>query len=216
MSKLRTLLLDDHQIFLDGLSQLLNQLKTVDVIYKTSDPIKALQLIKMGNIELVITDLSMPIMDGNSFISELKKEAPTCKILVLSMHMDVPTIRKTIYQEVDGYLFKDSDFNQLSDAVMALMNNKKFFDTRVSQALISSLNEPSVAVPEERLIDSLTEREREILVLLSQEMTQLEIADRLNLSMSTVVYHKRKLMSLFDVKSTAGLIRFATQNGLAN
>ena len=213
---MRTLLLDDHQIFLDGLSQLLSQLETVEVVYKTSDPVKALQLVKMGGVELVITDLSMPIMDGNSFISELKNTAASCKILVLSMHMDVPTIRKTIYQEVDGYLFKDSDFNQLSDAVTALRSNKKFFDTRVSQALISSLNEPSVAVPEERLIDSLTSREREILVLLSQEMTQLEIADRLHLSMSTVVYHKRKLMSLFEVKSTAGLIRLATQNGLTD
>lgn len=214
---MRTLLLDDHQIFLDGLSQLLSQLETVEVVYKTSDPVKALQLVKMGGVELVITDLSMPIMDGNSFISELKKGATSCKILVLSMHMDVPTIRKTIYQEVDGYLFKDSDFNQLSDAVKALQSNKKFFDTRVSQALISSLNEePSTTVTEERLMDSLTDREREILVLLSQEMTQLEIADRLNLSMSTVVYHKRKLMSLFEVKSTAGLIRLATQNGLTD
>lgn len=214
---MRTLLLDDHQIFLDGLSQLLSQLETVEVVYKTSDPVKALQLVKMDGVELVITDLSMPIMDGNSFISELKKGATSCKILVLSMHMDVPTIRKTIYQEVDGYLFKDSDFNQLSDAVKALQSNKKFFDTRVSQALISSLNEePSTTVTEERLMDSLTDREREILVLLSQEMTQLEIADRLNLSMSTVVYHKRKLMSLFEVKSTAGLIRLATQNGLTD
>lgn len=209
---MRTLLLDDHSIFLDGLEQLLSTILNVNVIGKTSNPHHALDLVKNEKVDLVITDLSMPLMDGNTFIDHIKNEFPEIKILVLSMHMDAATVKKTISQNIDAYLFKDSDFQQMKEAIDMISVDKKYFDTRVSHLLMSDNSDQLYG--KSNILNQLTDREVDVLKLLAKEYTQNEIAEELFISPSTVVYHKRKLMAQLNLKNANGLIRFAVENGL--
>jgi two-component system, NarL family, nitrate/nitrite response regulator NarL len=210
---MKTLLLDDHAIFLDGLNQLLSNISRIQVVHKTADPFEALQVLIEKEIQLVVTDLSMPIMDGNTFIEKVKNTNSVVKILVLSMHMDSATVKKTIAQNIDGYIFKDSDFQQMSEAINSITSGKKYFDKRVSHLLLAE--ESNEVKNKLEVLEQLTDREIDVLKLLAKEHTQNEIAEKLFISASTVVYHKRKLMVQLNLKNANGLIRFAVENGLA-
>jgi DNA-binding NarL/FixJ family response regulator len=212
MSKIRLTIIDDHLIFLDGLKQLLLKIPSVADVTSFTNSNEALLFLSNNHNDIVITDLSMPEIDGKELIAKVKEGNPDAKIIVLSMHMDPPTVHETISLGIFGYFFKDSSFAQLTEAVETVASGKKIFDPRVSY-LLETKKQP-IQNEKKPLIEELSEREIAILRLISKEYTQLEIAEKLHISASTVVYYKRKLMSQFNLKNANGLIRLAFENGI--
>lgn len=212
---MKLILVDDHKIVLDGLYPLLRQIDGIDVLEMFTSARKAIKYIESSNgVDLIITDLSMPDFSGIQLIQFVKQHYPRIKIVVLSMHDDQQTVLQTIHQNVDGYLFKDSSFEEIAIAIENVRKDKKYFDSKVSAILTDKLTKKTILTDSNETIGhKFTPREIEILSLLSQGLTQNEIADKLFISPNTVVYHKRKLMSMLGVKNNSGLVKFALVNG---
>ncbi|MDG2331481.1 MAG: response regulator transcription factor [Flavobacteriales bacterium] len=211
---IKILIVDDHTMFLNGLASLLKKEKDIELIGTAETGLLAIQFIKEHNIDVVISDLSMPGMSGQELLQKIQLNYPDVKFIALSMHYDGKTISEIIKIGARGYLPKDADKKELLEAIRGVATGDTYFGDRAKRAVLNDL----IPVKEQQKMESfaaqLTDREKEILVLIAEENTQEEIAEKLFISSSTVVYHKRKLMAMLEVKGTAGLVRKAGEMGL--
>ena len=211
---IKILIVDDHTMFLNGLASLLKKEKDIELIGTAETGHLAIQFIKEHNIDVVISDLSMPGMSGQELLQKIQLNYPDVKFIALSMHYDGKTISEIIKIGARGYLPKDADKKELLEAIRGVATGDTYFGDRAKRAVLKDL----IPVKEQQKMESfaaqLTDREKEILVLIAEENTQEEIAEKLFISSSTVVYHKRKLMAMLEVKGTAGLVRKAGEMGL--
>lgn len=211
---IKILIVDDHTMFLNGLASLLKKEKDIELIGTAETGLLAIQFIKEHNIDVVISDLSMPGMSGQELLQKIQLNYPDVKFIALSMHYDGKTISEIIKIGARGYLPKDADKKELLEAIRGVATGDTYFGDRAKRAVLKDL----IPVKEQQKMESfaaqLTDREKEILVLIAEENTQEEIAEKLFISSSTVVYHKRKLMAMLEVKGTAGLVRKAGEMGL--
>ncbi|MBT4774741.1 MAG: response regulator transcription factor [Crocinitomicaceae bacterium] len=211
---IKILIVDDHTMFLNGLASLLKKEKDIELIGTAETGHLAIQFIKEHNIDVVISDLSMPGMSGQELLQKIQLNYPDVKFIALSMHYDGKTISEIIKIGARGYLPKDADKKELLEAIRGVATGDTYFGDRAKRAVLNDL----IPVKEQQKMESfaaqLTDREKEILVLIAEENTQEEIAEKLFISSSTVVYHKRKLMAMLEVKGTAGLVRKAGEMGL--
>ena len=206
---IKILIVDDHTMFLNGLASLLKKEKDIELIGTAETGLLAIQFIKEHNIDVVISDLSMPGMSGQELLQKIQLNYPDVKFIALSMHYDGKTISEIIKIGARAYLPKDADKKELLEAIRGVATGDTYFGDRAKRAVLNDL----IPVKEQQKMESfaaqLTDREKEILVLIAEENTQEEIAEKLFISSSTVVYHKRKLMAMLEVKGTAGLVRKA-------
>ncbi|MFT5858071.1 MAG: DNA-binding NarL/FixJ family response regulator [Flavobacteriaceae bacterium] len=209
--KKRLLLVDDHQMFLDGLVEILSQEPSISIVGTAMTGNQALEMLKIAEVDIIISDISMPDMDGEELLIITKKDYPTTKTIMLTMHDSGEKITRLIKGGADSYLYKNASKDELLEAIEIVSSGEQFFSPKIQKALFDNLVPGRQATKTEDLKASLTEREIQILVMISEEHTQKEIADKLFISPNTVVYHKRKLMIILDVKSVAGLVRKAVE-----
>ena len=213
---IKILIVDDHTMFLNGLASLLKKEKDIELIETAETGHLAMQFVQKHEIDVVISDLSMPGMSGQELLKNLQLNHPEIKFIALSMHYDGKTISEIIKIGARGYLPKDADKKELLKAIRLVAAGDTYFGDRATRAILNNL----VPVQKQQKIEDfaaqLTDREKEILVLIAEENTQEEIAEKLFISSSTVVYHKRKLMAMLEVKGSAGLVRKAGEMGLLN
>ncbi|MEZ0129666.1 response regulator [Flavobacterium sp. LBUM151] len=213
MNKTKILIADDHTMFLQGLISLLEQEKKLEIVGKAINGIEALNIIKKGNVDLVILDISMPEMDGIELSKILKKEFPHVKILVVSTHSNVSIISRLIRIGVNGYLLKNAEKTELLQAIDSISNGENYFSEETEENHISN----NLRI--ERQISTLTElssREKEILILIAHEYNTAEIAEKTFISLNTVNTHRKNLLSKLNAKNTAGLVKYAVENGLVD
>lgn len=201
----KILLLDDHAIVLDGLEAILQSDASLEVVAKFSNGNLALSYLKTDTVNLVITDYSMPDMDGLTLVKEIKLQAPAVKIIMLSMHDEASIIRDVMAAGLDGYILKKYAQSELLHAVEAVLAGGNYWSKEVSRALLNIDHEQDC---------SITERETEVLKLLCEELTSREIAERLFISERTVETHRKNLMRKTNSTNTVGLIKYAFQNHL--
>lgn len=209
--KINIALVDDHTMFMDGLESIFNMEQDLYVAGKFDCADKMLDFLDNFRVELVITDVNMPGMDGIQLVKEIKSRRPETKVLGLSMHDQPHIINKMIKAGINGYLLKDCERNELLEAVRAINKGDNYFAENVKEALLSVQSKRKGMGNIE-----LTDREREVLKLIADELTQKEIADKLFISTHTVIYHRRNLLAKLDVKNTAGLIKCAVELGLVD
>jgi two-component system response regulator NreC len=215
-NKLRILLVDDHQIVLDGLRALLSEEPSLD-ISDAQNGREAIQFIEMIGADLVLMDIDMPVMNGLEATLQLKAKHPKVKIIILSMHSEQALIKKTIQFGAEGYLLKNTSKAELLEAIHSVMEGKTPFISKEIGKLspIHSPIEAGVAHPSETLLlAQLTDREVEIIRLIAQGLTNKEIGEQLFISHRTVDTHRTHIMKKLDVTNLAGLVRFAFRNGL--
>ena len=206
------LLVDDHHLFLEGLLKLLKQEADLNILsygYSGADIINYLKSHPEEQVDLVITDISMPDLDGISLNKQLKKLRPAIKTLVLSMHMDANIIDTLIQDDVDGYLSKNTDSEELLSAIRTIMEGEKYFSEVVKEAYLTSALHKKKAT-----LEMLTEREKSILKLIAEEFTTQEIADKLFLSKHTIETYRKTLFTKLNVRNLAGLTKYAIKFGL--
>jgi len=210
--KYNLIIADDHKMFIDGLISILEDAPEFSVILTARNGAqvdKYLAINGADDIHLLITDLTMPEMDGIELNKIVKEKYPALKTLVVSMHIDGGMIDKLIRNNVDGYVPKNAEKEELLSAIKTIINGEKYFSTEVKQAYTDAMFENKKA---EEI--NLTDREVEVLKLIAEENTTQEIADTLFLSKHTIESYRKNLISKLNVKNLAGLTKHAIKMGL--
>jgi DNA-binding NarL/FixJ family response regulator len=202
----RIVLADDHDLVRSGIKALLSMVEGVEVIAEARDGRELIQLVEDLDPDVVMTDISMPGMDGITAIAEIHGRHPQVRMLVLSMYDTVDFVKRAVANGACGYLMKDAPPFELEQAVRSVMATGSYFSPVIAQRLLQP-SEPSVD-------DELTHRQVEILKLIAQGRASKEIAYQLGLSPKTVDVHRARIMERLHLNDIASLTRYAVRKGL--
>jgi len=212
--KIKLLLVDDHPIVLDGIKSHLCAQPDFEVVGDAANGQEALRKAKLTLPDVVLMDISMPHMNGLEAMTNLRKQVPNAKILVLTMHDSREYIAQVVRSGARGYLLKDSAPAELVGAIKAVHGGEVYFSPSVSKVLIEEMadgRKPSG--PEQQ---PLTDREREVLSLIAEGLLNKQIADRLGIGVRTIETHRERIMRKLDIHNAAGLTKFAIARGLVS
>ncbi len=210
MKSIKIIIADDHTMFMDGIASLLEKEQEIEVVAKAENGIAALGILEKVTVDLVILDLSMPEMDGIDLAKNIKKKHPEIKMLVVSTHSNTQIISRLIRIGINGYLLKNTDAAIFIKAIRSITDGEDYFDEEISQKHLNNCIQIEKQTAE---TIELSNREKEILTLIAQEFTTIEIADQTFISLNTVNTHRRNLLSKLNAKNTAGLVKYAIENG---
>jgi DNA-binding NarL/FixJ family response regulator len=202
----RVLLADDHSLFAQAMARLLAQrYEVVDIVADG----KALQAsARMHKPDVIVVDITMPLLSGLESIRSLLKDAHVPKIVFLTMHADTSVARECFNCGASAFVTKESSFDELMLAIDAVMSGQVYLSPNVAAGLVDVLKEPSIPGAEP---DQLTCRQREILQLFAEGKTMKEIALATNLSTRTVEWHKHRIMRMLRVRRSAELVQHAVR-----
>ncbi len=207
---INVLIADDHNIVIDGLTEVLNAETGISVVAQASSGEEVLRILEKQQIDVAIIDIEMPNINGIELSGKLKVTHPEIGILILSMHKSVQYIKKLIELGVDGYLLKNTDKKELVHAIREIAKGEIYLNDEVSKLYIKSKRLPQQS--EVRL----TKREQEVLSLIAEDNTTNDISEKLHIEKSTVETHRRNLIKKTRVNSSLGLVRYAIENGFVN
>lgn len=211
MKNIRLILVDDHQIVLDGLKALLDDLDGFDCVATAENGQKALDLLQVFEVDVVLMDIDMPVMNGMEATRRIKKHHPKVKVISLTQHSERGMVRQLLDCGSDGYLLKNIAQDELADAIRKVNNGENVFSSEVALSLAGKAVEKNSNGVEVEL----TERELEILALIAEGLSSKQIGEKLFISPRTVDTHRTNLMNKLEIHNIAGLIRFAFKNGYA-
>jgi DNA-binding NarL/FixJ family response regulator len=214
--KYRIVIAEDHTILREGLRSLLLSSPELEVVGEAKDGREAIQCVAKYKPDLILTDLSMPRMDGMEAIREIKKQSPKTKILVLTIHKAEEYVLNTFKAGVHGYILKDSTHSELMIAIKNILSGKRYISPGISDKVLEGYLEERKTLKPKTSWETLTPREREILKLIAEGYKNKKIADELCISVKTVEKHRANLMEKLDLHSVQGLTAFAMQRGLVS
>jgi len=212
MNKIRILLADDHPMVRSGLIKLLEPFKEFIIIGEASDGEEAVAMTKKLEPDVVIIDLSMPKLSGIEATKIIRKDFPSVKVLVLTMHDNEEYVYQILKSGAGGYMLKSSGKDELAAAIRAVARGDRFFSPRVSEIVMEAYLRKSEARDDLPMTDDdlpLTKREREILQYIADGLNNSQIAEKLFISARTVETHRTNIMQKLDIHDTANLVRFA-------
>lgn len=214
MQQFKVVLADDHEIFREGLKSLVEKDQSLEIVGEAQDGKDLIFQLKNVKCDVIVTDLSMPNMDGMEAIKIIRKKYPKIKILILTMLKDHEHFKHAMSYGASGYLLKDDAFDQLSMAIKLIMKGKKYISPSLS-ALETDRFLRSLDETESPSVDILTKREKQIIQFVAGGLANKNIATKLNISIRTVEAHRTNLTNKLGIKTTAGLVKFAISKGLA-
>ncbi len=214
MSITKLLIVDDHQVLIDGIRALLEKTEGLLIDHQALSGKIALQVLAEheAEIDLIILDINMPDMNGFEVCQEIKKRFPSKKILTLTMHEEPGFISKMVKAGTDGYVLKSAGKEELVTAIQTIMSGEKHFGKAVTDSLLMGMQ--SKKPTRSQYIPKLTRREKEVLQLIIQECSTEQIAEKLFISDTTVISHRKSLLRKLNVKNAAGLVRAAYEYNL--
>ncbi len=219
MEKIKVLLVDDHQIILDGVKTMIVDEEDIDFVGCARSGKKAYEMVKLYLPDVVISDISMPDMTGIELTAKITELNINSKVLILSMYTTDDYIHNAIKSGAKGILPKqDTNKEMLLEAIRAIHSGEEYYAPIISQNLmknyLSSLKKGTVSENTKKY--TLTQREKEILKLYVEGYSNTEVADKLNISIRTVEAHKNNIMQKFEFKSTVEMVKFALKNNLVS
>jgi DNA-binding NarL/FixJ family response regulator len=212
--KVRIVIAEDHTILREGLRSLLSADPNFEIVGEAEDGREAIRCVEKLKPDLILTDLSMPRMNGMEAIKEIRRISPVTKILVLTVHKAEEYILSTFRAGANGYLLKDSTHAELVMAVKKVLSGKQYISPEISEKVIEGYLEGKKTLKSRTSWETLTQREREILKLIAEGYKNKEIADDLCISVKTVEKHRANLMEKLDLHSIQALTAFAIEKGL--
>jgi DNA-binding NarL/FixJ family response regulator len=214
MANVRVLLADDHQIVRQGLSALINAQTGIEIVGEARDGLELLDMVEKLHPHVVVTDVAMPNLNGVDAAGLIRKRFPDVQVIILSMHTASSYVIRALRNGALGYVLKSDNIEDVIDAIRSVMSGHRYLSGQVSEQVISSLI--AGQEPEMDLEKRITNREREILQLVAEGNTNVQISKKLNISSRTVETHRANMMNKLGLSSQADVIHFAIQNGLVS
>jgi DNA-binding NarL/FixJ family response regulator len=208
---LRVLLIDDHAILREGLSALINVESDLEVVGQVGSTSEAAQIAGSLNLDLIITDIRLPVTTAIQDMVELRSRCPNARLLVLTAHNSAESIRAAFAAGADGYLLKDATRVELMSAVRAVLAGQRYLCPQsMTHVVHLYLDEPNAS----SAASGITAREREILVMIANGQSNKCMATALDLSIKTIEKHRANLMRKLGLNNLAEATRFALESGL--
>ncbi len=210
-TKIRVVLVDDHPLVQEGIIARLENEASLEVVGAANDGRQALTLIAETKPDVVLMDISMPVMTGFEATERLRTEQPDVRVLILSMHENREYILKLIQCGAAGYVLKDVSSGELVTAIQTVHRGGTYFSAGASQSLFAQAD-PGLSVASEA--DSLTGREQEVLILLAEGASNKDVARQLDISVRTAETHRQNIKNKLNIQTSAGLVRYAIDHKL--
>ena len=204
---IKVAIVDDHQLFLKGMTALLAQHPQIQVVGSFEggkEFLKSLEQ-KEGRPNVVLLDLSMPDVDGFAVLDSVKKVYPNIKFIALSMHDDANYIVQCVRKGAFGYLLKNSDEHEVVEAIMQVFQGSKYYKREISEKMLNFMSIDTAPAKK------LTKKETEVLGLIADGLTTTEIAEKLFISDRTAETHRANILKKLEAKNTAELVKIAFQ-----
>lgn len=211
---IRVFLVDDHAVIREGLKMLLGSQKDIEVIGFAATGREAVQKIQELQPDIVIMDISMPEMDGIEAARQIFNRCEQTKVIIFSMHSSKEHVTRALQAGVHGYVAKESAGTEIIEAVRTVQAGKTFISPMINEAVINTYFRSDGKKPGDNLLDLLSPREREVLLLLVEGKTSAEAAGILNLSPKSVDTYRSRLMQKLSIRDLPGLVKFAIKQGL--
>lgn len=207
---------DDHALFRKGLIMLLEDIDFVGKIYEAADGLELLGLLETAEFlpDVILLDLRMPVMDGVEATEKIRELYPSIKIIILTMQDDENFIVFMIEKGISGYMLKNVEPDELEKALSVLRYKDFYFNEKLADLVFRALHSKGRKQTGIYYDSLFTGRELEVLRLICEELTNAEIAEKLNLSKRTIDGHRSTLFEKSGVKNTAGLVLYAVRNGI--
>ena len=205
MNKISIIIADDHQIFLDGLHSILGDVQDIQIVAEANNGVDLVKMAKIHSPDLILTDLRMPAMDGVAAVRYLNKHFPDIPVLVLSMFEEEEEIIEILKAGAKGYIPKKAGVDELLKAIRTVAANRTYYSPVIRSTIGEWIENPEISEQQ----TALTKRECEIVKLIAEGKTSRQIAAALNLSKYTVDTHRKNIHKKLDIKSNAGLLRYA-------
>lgn len=212
-NKIKLLLVDDHQMLIDGIKALLSGEEMFEIIATSNSATKALEILKDSPVDIVITDINMPEMSGIELTQKIHDLHPGMKVLALSMFGEKQTIREMLDAGVQGYILKNTGKEELITALNKIADGGLFFSDEITSEMMKAIKSNS-SIKENNGPPNLTQREIEIVQLIAKEFNNQQIANHLFISERTVETHRKNIFRKTKTKSLVGLIKFAYEHNL--
>ena len=212
---MKVLLVDDHAIVRQGLRSLLENKAKVNVMAEAAEGREAVKLAERLPVDLVIMDIAMPGLNGLDALLQLQMLPQAPKVIILSMHVEENYVLQALRSGAAGYVYKGSAFDDLERAMQAVAKEEIFLSPAVSQVLVNEYLSTKAVTDDSGDLNILTLREREVMQLLAEKKTRLQIAQILTISVKTVDRHRENIKLKLKSRHEDELVDFARENGLS-
>ena len=213
--KIKIMIVDDHQIFIDGISLLLSNEENISVFAHANNGKDALAILEKGSVDIVLIDIEMPILNGYDTTAIITTKYPNTKVICLTTHDEKSIVQKMLNAGATGYLLKNIDKETLIKAINSVINGIPYFSSEIPIALESSIPPLNLKAEKQSInINTLSAREVEILTFIANGLSNNEIAVKLSLSPKTIETHRTNIMQKLNVHNVVGLVKFAIKSGL--
>lgn len=208
--KYKTIIVDDHPIVISGIAGLLSDLEDIEIVQKFESGVSLLEYIDENEVDLILMDIFLPVINGVDLCKTIKQKHPKMVIIGMSSQSERSLVMQFIQNGGNGYILKNASFGEFKDCIYQGIEGEIVFSEEVKTIISQPLSEELERIP------SLSRRERDIALLLSQGKSTQEIADDLFLSFLTVQTHRRNILQKYKMKNVAELIGFLAKNNMLN
>jgi two-component system nitrate/nitrite response regulator NarL len=205
-------LADDHQLVIDGYKLLISMRDDLYVQGVSFSGLELLKSVAINNVDLIISDLKMPGMDGINLMQELKKQFPNIPVLVVSMSDEIEIIYRLFLTEIEGYILKNTNKEEFFLAIDYLLNGKIYYQKELLEQIVLKQQKQMQNLKQSKSV--LSDRELEVLHLILKELTSKQIAEMLHISKQTVDTHRINIYEKTGTKTIVGLIKYAISQHL--
>jgi DNA-binding NarL/FixJ family response regulator len=212
MTPHRILIADDHALVRSGIRLLVESIENVEVVAEAGDGIEALALIESHRPDTLLLDLTLPGLNGLAVLERIQGLPGMPRVIVLSMHSGPEYVARALNAGAAGYLLKDSAFDELAEALEAVVHRRRYLSRALDPDLIDRFCLGLKGGTDD--LGVLTPRQRQILQLIAEGHGTRQIAERLHVSVKTVETHRAQLMERLGIRDVAGLVRFAIRTGM--
>lgn len=215
--KIRVHVADDHKIVIDGIIAVIKTDKDIEItgFSLTGEEVTNWFGDEKNKVDVLILDITMPVLDGIGVLKYFNKNNIDQKVIILSSYDDIKIVQEMLSLGCKGYITKNNAGEHIVDAIKAVAKGDQYFSDDVQRTLLKSfsgLKVPKGGLPDQFVIESLTERELVVLKLITKQHSTPEIASVLNVSVSTIETHRKNLLKKIKVKNSVGLAMYAVKN----
>ncbi|MFH1856496.1 MAG: response regulator transcription factor [Candidatus Omnitrophota bacterium] len=213
---IEVMLVDDHSIVRQGIKYVISQESDIKVTAEASDGKEAVMLASDNMPDVIVMDITLPVLNGLEAANQIVKKHKDIKIIILSMHENRTFVEKALSYGVKGYILKDSAVDEIVRAIREVFSGKYFLSSKISSFVVQDYAQTMKNSARIKTTSILTDREIEILQLVSEGLNSKEVARKLNVSLKTVLVHRNNIMHKLDIHNQAQLIRFALKEGISS